>query len=107
MLRTCDAAEDPPHHTGAMAEEAGCSTPEAAALDSWHRTPGADPRVVSVDVRGTRAEVLIHVADEYPDFVYCYHLADGWHEACSGNGPSLGWDDPTHLIWPDSPDWEA
>ena len=25
-----------------------------------------------------------------------------WHEAASGNGPNVGWDDPAYLIWPDS-----
>lgn len=81
----------------------GFDTPEAAALAGWAGAGVADPRVVSVDIRGSRAEVIIEVGPSYPDWVYCYRLDDGWHEACSGNMPSTRWDDPGYLIWPDSP----
>jgi hypothetical protein len=78
-------------------------TPEAAALAGWEATSRTTPRVISVDIRGDRAEVLIEEGASHPDYVYCYRVANGWHEATSGNGPSKGWDDPTYLIWPDSP----
>jgi hypothetical protein len=83
--------------------ETGFETPEGAALAGWDASGGANPGVVSVDVRGDRAEVVIEVGPSYPDYVYCYRMAGRWHEAVSGNGPSQGWDDPTYLIWPDSP----
>jgi hypothetical protein len=87
----------------ASSEDEGFDTPEEAALAGWGATAGAAPSVISVDVRGGRAEVLIEVGAGYPDYVYCCRMADRWHEVASGNGPSPGWDDPTHLIWPDSP----
>lgn len=83
--------------------DAGFDTPEAAALAGWETTTGVAPSVISVDVRGDRAEVLIEIGPGYPDYVYCYRVGNGWHEASSGNGQSVGWDDPTYLVWPDSP----
>ena len=75
------------------------STPEEAALAGWSRTTGVTPRVVSVDVRGDRAEVQLAVGPDYPDFVYVVRDGAGWTEVASGDGPTIGWDDPHQLHW--------
>jgi hypothetical protein len=86
-------------------ESSGFASPEDAAKAGWQRTEGVAVRVLSVEIRGDRAEVVIEVNPSYSDYVYCYRAADRWHEAVSGGGPSDRWDDPTYLIWPDSPGW--
>ena len=74
-------------------------TPEAAALATWTPAPAAMPRVVSVDVRGDRAEVVLDTVPSYPDYVYCLRTSDGWRVTVSGNGPCVGWDDPSIIEW--------
>ena len=78
---------------------AGFESPEEAALATWANSPEAHARIVSVDVRGDRAEVVIDTDPSYPDYVYCQRRVDGWHEAVSGNGPTDAWDDPSVIAW--------
>ncbi|HEV2070079.1 MAG TPA: hypothetical protein VGR26_09825 [Acidimicrobiales bacterium] len=77
--------------------EADFDTPEDAALAPW-RGPGATVHVRNVDVRDHRAEVILDVA-AYRDFVYCVRRNGRWREAVSGNGPTIGWDDPQRIQW--------
>jgi hypothetical protein len=77
----------------------GFESPEAAALATWKSTPSARARVVAVDVRGDRAEVVIDTDPSHPDWVYCVRRDGRWFEVVSGNGPSIGWDDPYYLEW--------
>jgi hypothetical protein len=74
-------------------------SPEAAALANW--PAAAEPRVVSVTFAGDRAEVVIEVDPEYRyrDWVYCIRRDGRWVETVSGNGPTIGWDDPTAIQW--------
>ena len=74
-------------------------TPEQAALATWETARSARPRVVSITARGDRAEVVIRTEPESRDWVYCVRRDDGWRSAVSGNGPTLGWDDPAHSHW--------
>lgn len=68
-------------------------SPEAAALAEW--SPAAGARLVSVEVRGDVAEVLIHVRPDYPDYVMCLRTTDGWIAGSSGNGHVVDWDSVT------------
>jgi hypothetical protein len=77
----------------------GHASPEEAALAGWASAPAARARVLSVDVRGDRAEVIVDTERSYPDWVYCVRRGDGWYETVSGNGPCVGWDDPTAIEW--------
>lgn len=70
-------------------------TPEAAALDGL--PTDSQVRVVSVEVRGDRAEVVLNTDTGWPNWVYCIRTRERWHEAISANGPTTEWDDP----WPD------
>jgi hypothetical protein len=80
--------------------DVGFSSPEEAALDGWRRTPGAQPFVTSVALRGERAEVVLRHAEQgYTEWVYCVRRNKLWHERASGNGPTIGWDDPDKLEW--------
>lgn len=75
-------------------------TPEEAALATWRDTAGVTVQVESVDVRGDRAEVVLSFgAPGYRDFVYCVQRNRRWTEAVSGNGPTIGWDDPDRIHW--------
>jgi len=71
--------------------------PEDAALAGWPEAARA--RVVSVEVRGDRAEVVIDTDSPYPCWIYCQRSDDGWHVTVGGNGPCVGWDDPTEIQW--------
>jgi hypothetical protein len=76
-------------------------SPEEAALADW--PDAARVRVVSVDVRGDRAEVVLDTDPSYPYWVYCVRNTDGrWREAAGGNGPTIGWDDPSFIQWEQS-----
>ena len=75
----------------------GFDSPEVAALAGW--PDAAQPRVVSVKVAGTRAEVVIEVGPAYRYWVYCVQREGRWAEAASGNGPTDGWDDATLIHW--------
>lgn len=59
----------------------------------------AHPRVVSVDVQGNRAEVVIDTKPSDLDYVYYVRRDGQWFEVVSGNGPTTGWDDPGALDW--------
>jgi hypothetical protein len=74
-------------------------TPEQAALSSWEPARSTSPRVVSITARGDRAEVVIETEDEYRDWVYCVRDEAGWRWVVSGNGPTVGWDDPAYIHW--------
>jgi hypothetical protein len=63
------------------------ATPEAAALAEW--PAAADPVVVSVDIRGDYAEVVLLVNGDYRYWVYLEQGRDGWEEVSSGNGPNF------------------
>lgn len=77
----------------------GFDSPEAAALSGWASAMAAHPRVVSVDVQGDRAEVVIDTEPSYLDYVYCVRRGGRWFEVVSGNGPTTGWDDPAAIHW--------
>jgi hypothetical protein len=77
----------------------GFATAEEAALAGWSSARSAKPRVVSVDVRGDRAEVVIDTDPSYLDWVYCVRRDGRWFAGVSGNAPTEGWDDPTALDW--------
>ena len=53
----------------------------------------------SIDVRGDRAEVVLDYGQHFDDWVYCLKRSDGWHVMVDGNGPCVGWDDPTFIQW--------
>lgn len=72
---------------------------ERLALDDW--SPKADARVVSTTLAGNRAEVALLVNGDYSYCMYFLRDQDGWHETVSGNGPTIGWDDPTFIQWRD------
>lgn len=71
--------------------------PEDAALAGWPEAARAT--VVSVEIRGDRAEVVIDTDPEYPYWVYCQRSGNGWRPTVDGNGPCHGWDDPTKIHW--------
>lgn len=72
-------------------------TPEEAALAGWPAS--SKVHVVSVTIRGNRAEVVLDTDPHYPYWVYCRKVGDGWVEGATGNGPTPGWDDPERLQW--------
>lgn len=74
-------------------------SPEQVALRGWDGYPAAGAVVTSVTVDGDRAEVLITVADGYPDYVYCVLTDAGWGEILSGNGPVVEWHDHRLYDW--------
>ncbi len=82
-----------------VGDRPGHESPELAALATFPRT--SKPGVVSVEVHGDRAEVVITTQPPHPDgcWVYCIRRVDGWHETVSGNGPTVGWDDPELIEW--------
>lgn len=84
---------------GTRANQAAHLTPERAALATWESARSARPRAVSITVRGDRAEVVIETEPQYRDWVYCIRDEVGWRWAVSGNGPTVGWDDPSHIHW--------
>lgn len=86
-------------HEGPRQHQVAHLTPERAALASWESARFAHPRAVSITVRGNRAEVVIESEPEYRDWVYCVRDDDGWRWVVTGNGPTVGWDDPTQIHW--------
>ena len=74
-------------------------SPEVAALAGWRDTQSAEPHVVSVDIRGHRAQVVIDTNPSHRDYVYCIEREGQWREVLSGNGPCVGWDDPEQIEW--------
>lgn len=75
------------------------ATPQQAALAAWHDVANANARVVDTTIRGDRAEVVLEVEPNYRYWTYCVHEGQGWREAASGNGPTVGWDDPNVIHW--------
>ena len=68
------------------------------ALAEW--SPAAGAQIVSVTVVGARAQVVVRLGPGYDDFFYFQRDdAGSWSETVSGNGPTVGWDDPTQLGW--------
>jgi hypothetical protein len=63
-----------------MSDRLGFESPEGAALAGWASTPDAHARVISVTVRGDRAEVVIDTDPTYPDCVYCVRRRADEHE---------------------------
>ena len=61
----------------------GHESPELAALATWSQA--AEVQVVSVEVRGDRAEVVTQTKPPLPDgyWTYCVRRQDGWHETVS------------------------
>lgn len=75
-------------------------TPEEAALAGWRGAAGVTVQVESVEVRGDRAEVILDFCQPgHRDFVYCVQRNGRWTETVSGNGPTVGWDDPEQIHW--------
>jgi hypothetical protein len=77
----------------------GFASPEDAALATWNSATSARPRVVSVEVRGDRAEVVIDTQPSHPDYVYCVRREGRWFEVVSSNAQTHRWDDPDFLDW--------
>lgn len=71
--------------------------PEDAALSGWPKAARA--KVVSVEIRGNRAEVVLDTDPHYPYWVYCQRSGKGWQVTIDGNGPCVGWDDPAEIQW--------
>ena len=80
-----------------MDRETAYDRPEDAALAGWPEAARA--RVVSLEIRGNRAEVLIDTDPHYPYWVYCQRSDEGWQVTVDGNGPCHGWDDPAMIQW--------
>ena len=72
---------------------------ERLALADW--SPVAQARVVSITLAGSRGEVALLVNGDYGYWMYFLRDEDGWSEITSGNGPTIGWDDPTYIEWGD------
>ena len=72
-------------------------SPAEAALDGWPEAAHAE--VIAVEIRGDRAEVLLDTDPSYPYWVYCQRAGNGWRLTGDGNGPCVGWDDPTTIQW--------
>jgi hypothetical protein len=69
------------------------------ATSGW--PTAAHVRVVSVDVRGNRAEIVLDTDPHYPYWVYCVQSGGRWRTTVDGNGPCTGWDDPEQIQWAD------
>jgi hypothetical protein len=82
-----------------MVSTKGFNTPQQTALARWEHTPKANARILEITVRGDRAEVVLEVGPGYREWVYCLREGGGWHEVSSGNGPTVGWEDPNTIQW--------
>jgi len=81
-----------------MTVDRAFDSPEAAALAGW--PPSAHVRIVDVTISNDRAEVVVDTDPSYPYWCYSLRRADGlWRRTVDGNGPCLGWDDPTFIQW--------
>ncbi|WP_072913067.1 hypothetical protein [Geodermatophilus obscurus] len=72
-------------------------TLERRALTEWPEQAGAQVR--SVAVAGDRAEVTLTVNGHHDYWVYYRRGRVGREERVSGNGPTLGWEDPSAIGW--------
>lgn len=88
---------DGPYSVSVTDLEAGYETPEEVALADCPPSSGA--HIVSVDIRGDRAQVLLDFDPSYEYWVYCVCVEGRWHEAVSGNAPTPAWDDPNEIDW--------
>ena len=50
-------------------------------------------------VAGDRAEVALTVNGHSDYWMYFQRDRDGWQERVSGNGPTIGWEDPSLIEW--------
>jgi hypothetical protein len=82
-----------------MVEDGRFDRPENAALAGW--PAAAQARIISVEIRGNRAEVVLDTDPHYPYWVYCRRSDAGWRITVDGNAPCVGWDDPTTIHWRD------
>lgn len=80
-----------------MGRKTAFDRPEDAALDGW--PAAAQARVVSVEIHGNRAEVVLDTDPHYPYWIYCQRSDEGWQVTVDGNGPCDGWDDPAKIQW--------
>ena len=82
-------------------ETGGYESPEAGALAGWHESGGSQARVISTQIIGDRAEVLVEAGIEppYQDWCYFIRLHGSWHEAVSGSAPCDRWWDPEIINW--------
>ena len=80
-------------------DDNGFPSPEDAALSTWGDTPAANARVIGINVRDDRAEVVIETDPEHRDWVYCVRRGAHRFETVSGNGPTTRWFDPDHIQW--------
>lgn len=85
------------YHLTVADSENGYDTPHEVALADW--PPASHVRIVSVDIRGDRAEVLLDMDPTYAYWVYCIRVDGRWYESVSGNAPTNGWDDPNEIDW--------
>jgi hypothetical protein len=70
-------------------QQDGYDSPEDAALAGWDSTPSAHAHIISVEVVGDRAQVVIATEgdpDGDHDWAYCVRQERRWHEALSGSG---------------------
>jgi hypothetical protein len=79
------------------AERLSFDSPEEAALAGW--PTGSHVRVLSVEIRGDRAEVVLDTKPHCPYWMYCMKTAGRWRITVDGNGPCIGWDDPRLIQW--------
>ena len=56
-------------------------------------------RIRSVIIADDRAEVSLTVNGHYDHWVYYQRDGNGWEERVSGNGPAIGWEDPSAMEW--------
>ena len=56
-------------------------------------------RIRSVIIADDRAEVSLTVNGHYDHWVYYQRDGNGWEERVSGNGPAIGWEDPSAIEW--------
>jgi len=77
----------------------GYGSAEDAALAGW--PSAARVRILSVDVRGDRAEIVVDTDPSYPYWIYCVKdpIFGRWRESVSGNGPAEGWDSTSTIFW--------
>jgi hypothetical protein len=70
---------------------------ERLALVEWPKAAGAQVR--SVTVAGDRAEVTLTANGHYEYWMYYQRNSGGWEERVFGNGPTIGWEDPSAIEW--------
>lgn len=92
----CGSAPRPDCKTGRMSDGVDIAdrrTLERLALAEYSEAAAA--RVISITVRGKRAEVALLVNGDYEYWEYFQRDQQGWHETSSSSGPFVDWDDST------------